>query len=238
VVSDSGLKDSFTLQLNSKPTANVTIPLSTLDPSRMAVNPSEVIFTPDNWDIPISVEVEAIFILETTPINTTIGLRLGAWNSVDSRYYPTGTSDYASYAFGDRNGTGSDNGILNVRRFNTQRPITVIHPLIANASTRLTTTEAGVTVPLQLKLGWEPTSPVTIHIASSRPDEGIPSPDTITIEPHEWENLRTVLIQGQNDNFLDGNQNYEIIFTVTSSDPAYDNYALTPVRFQNRDSNT
>ncbi|MCH8491516.1 MAG: hypothetical protein LAT81_16555, partial [Oceanicaulis sp.] len=158
VVTDTGLKDSFTLRLNSKPTANVTIPLSPLDPSRLAVSTSDIEFTPDNWDTPVSVELEGVFVLESTPINTTIGLRMGAWNSGEAKYYPTGSSDYASFAFVDRNGTTSDNGILNVRRFNTQRPITVVHPLIANASSRLTTTEAGVEVPLLIRLGWEPTS--------------------------------------------------------------------------------
>jgi len=238
VVADSGLKDSFTIRLNSKPTANVTIPISVLDPTRVNVTPSLIEFTPFNWNIPVIVEVEGIYRNETTPANTTIGLRLGVWNSTLNKYYPSGSSDYASFAFSDRNGTSTDNGILNVRRFNTQRPVTIIHPLIANTSSVLTTTESGGQVPLMLKLGWEPSHPVTIQITSTNPTEGLPNLSTLVIQPHEWQTFHTILIVGQNDDILDGSVDYEIAFQVSSADLNFHNFPLANVKFRNQDNNT
>lgn len=234
-VSDTGIRDGFTLRLNSRPTGTVSIPLSTTDPTRAGVSPALIEFTPDNWDTPVPVEVFGIFVTETNPPPTMlIGLRLGVYNPGDRRNYPEGTSDYSTFAFGDRNGNGSDNGILNIVRFSTDRPISVIHPLIRR---RISTRENGTEVPLQIQLGSEPTSPVTIRFTSSRPDEGLPIPGEITIQPADWEDLHTVIIQGQNDNFVDGNQNYSIQFESISLDSTFNGYAIPNANFRNIDTN-
>lgn len=236
VVTDSGLKNSFTLRLNSKPTGNVVIPLSSLDTARMVVSPAEIVFTPENWDTPVVIEVEGLFFEQANPpAHSTVAVRVGYWNSSDRKYYPGGSSDYSGFAFGDRNSNTTDNGNFTVRRFNTQRPLSVIH---ASITSTLTTTELGVEVPLLLRLGRQPTDTVTVQIHSSRPDEGIAVPSILTIQPEEWEDIFTVRVVGQNDDLLDGAQNYQISFTISSVDPYYNGAVAPVVNFRNNDSNT
>lgn len=239
IVTDSGLKDQFTLRLNSKPTNDVIIPLSVLDTNRLAVSPTSLTFTPTNWNIPQTVEVEGLFFAQVNPpVSTIIGLRLGTFNTSDNRFYPSGTSDYSTQSINDFNSGGStDNGNINVVRYNTQRPVTIIHR--ANTATTIqTTTEAGVSVPLWIKLGWEPTDPVTVNIHTSRPDEGLPVPSSVTILPHEWDQMHLVNIVGQSDDIIDGHQNYTISFTVTSLDSNFHNFSVPNMSFRNNDINS
>jgi hypothetical protein len=236
VITDSGLRDSFTLRLNSKPTGNVIIPFSSMDTDRMAVHPTMVEFTPDNWNTPVTVEVIGLFYPQANPpASSDIRLRMGIWNSSANRHFPLGTSDYSTLALPDRHIATTDNGNFTIRRFNTQRPISVIHP---NVGTPFQTNEGGGSIPIRFRLGSEPTAPVTIHISSSRPDEGLPFPSSITIQPEEWEDLFTTMIVGQNDNFLDGNQLYSISFTSSSADPNFDSMSLANLNFRNNDNNT
>src|SRR5207247_1018958 len=49
-VSQSGETDSYTVALSTRPTANVTVAIA--PDIGLAVYPSALTFTPDNWDIP------------------------------------------------------------------------------------------------------------------------------------------------------------------------------------------
>ena len=55
--SESGGQDSFTLVLNTQPSANVTIGISSSDTSEGTVVVSTVTFTSSNWDTPQTVTV-------------------------------------------------------------------------------------------------------------------------------------------------------------------------------------
>lgn len=57
-VTEGGNSDSYTLVLNSQPTASVTVALN--PSSQISLSQDSVTFTPDNWDVPQSVTVNAV----------------------------------------------------------------------------------------------------------------------------------------------------------------------------------
>src|SRR5678815_4455298 len=54
------VSDSFTIVLNSQPTADVTIGLSSSDPSEGTVSLASVTFTTANWNAPRTVTVTGV----------------------------------------------------------------------------------------------------------------------------------------------------------------------------------
>ncbi|BAY94837.1 MULTISPECIES: malectin domain-containing carbohydrate-binding protein [unclassified Tolypothrix] len=59
-VAEGGADDNYSLVLNSKPTANVTINLATDKANQITLNKSSFTFTPDNWNIAQNVTVNAV----------------------------------------------------------------------------------------------------------------------------------------------------------------------------------
>src|SRR6185436_3105784 len=60
VTDESGLAASFTVVLQSQPVADVTIALSSSDPSEGAVAPASVTFTAANWNLPQTVTITGV----------------------------------------------------------------------------------------------------------------------------------------------------------------------------------
>jgi hypothetical protein len=60
VTSESGRTASFTVKLNSAPTASVTLPLSSSDATEGTVSPTSLIFTTSNWNVPQTVTVAGV----------------------------------------------------------------------------------------------------------------------------------------------------------------------------------
>ncbi len=54
-----GAMGSYTLVLDSAPTTSVTITITPQDNQRISVSPASVVFTPDNWQTPQSIRVQA-----------------------------------------------------------------------------------------------------------------------------------------------------------------------------------
>jgi Ca2+-binding RTX toxin-like protein len=57
---EAGGTDTFTVKLNSKPTANVSIGLSSSNTVEGTISPSSVIFTPDNWNQAQKITVKGV----------------------------------------------------------------------------------------------------------------------------------------------------------------------------------
>lgn len=55
--SETGVSDSFTISLNSKPTSNVIIPISSSDTTEGTVSSGSLVFTPSNWYLPQTITV-------------------------------------------------------------------------------------------------------------------------------------------------------------------------------------
>ncbi|BAO44948.1 S-layer homology domain-containing protein [Thiolapillus brandeum] len=103
-------------------------------------------------------------------------------------------------------------------------------------ATGLSTTEAGGTATVDIKLASAPTQEVTVSLTSSNTAEGTISPASLTFTPANWDTAQTVTITGVEDSVDDGDQDFNIQFSVTSSDLLYDGLAVADLTVTNRDN--
>lgn len=86
----------------------------------------------------------------------------------------------------------------------------------------LVTTESGGTAIFTVVLTSQPSTDVTIPIASTRTTEGTAVPATLRFTPMNWNAPQTVTVTGVNDDLADGAQRYAVtVGPVTTTDPAY-----------------
>jgi len=205
-----GGTDTFTVVLNSQPTADVTIGLESSDPGEGTVSPSSLTFTPSDWD-------------ETQTVTVT-GVD-DAINDGDVGYtvkvsYQSGAGEY------------SDLVPVLVSLINIDDDIAGV---TVTPTSGLETTEAGGTDTFTVKLNSQPTANVTIGLSSNDTTEGTVSPTTLTFTGGNWNTPRTVTVTGVDDDLVDGNQGYKININATSTDSKYNNIPVDDVSVTNTD---
>ena len=92
VTTEAGGTDSFTVRLDSEPTANVTIDLSSSNTSEGMISPTSVTFTPDNWDQPQTMTVTGQQNAEVDG-NVAYTIVTGAASSSDPKYNGMAVAD-------------------------------------------------------------------------------------------------------------------------------------------------
>ena len=210
--SETGGTATFTVQLDTAPSGNVTIPLSSDDVTEGTVAPASLTFTPLNWNVPQTVTITGVDDLLADG-TITYNIVTGALSSTDSFYNNLNPADVSV--------TNTDNEVAGVAVF---------------PATGLITTEGGGTATFTLVLNTQPTANVTIGLSSSDLTEGTVSPP-IVFTTANWNVPQTVTITGVNDNQIDGNIAYTIVTAAaTSSDPNYNNLAVADVSVTNQDN--
>jgi len=215
VTGEAGGQDTFTIVLNSQPTASVTIGLTSSDTSEGTVSPASVTFTTTNWNAPQTITV--------TGVNDFVA----DGNQIYSIITAPATSSDATYQ--GRN--AADVSALNVDNDSPGIIVTVL----AN----LETGENGDTATFTIALASQPTASVTINLSSSDLTEGTVSPASVTFTTVNWNAPQTITVTGVDDAVADGNQLYKI-FTApaTSTDPKYDTLDADDVTLRNLDNDT
>jgi hypothetical protein len=212
---EAGGTATFTIRLDSEPTANVTIDLSSSDTTEGTVAPASLTFTTVNWNTPQTVTV--------TGVNDTISdgniaysIVTAAATSTDPNYSGRNAADVAV--------TNQDNDI----------------PGITVAPTSgLVTTEAGGTATFTVRLDTQPSANVTIGLSSNDTTEGTALPASLTFTPANWDTPQTVTVTGVNDDAADGNIAYTIVTAAaTSTDPAYSGRNAADVQVTNQDNDS
>jgi len=209
----------FTIVLNSQPTANVTIPLSSSDTTEGTVSTASVTFTPANWNIAQSVTVTGV---DDAIVDGPIGYSVvtGAATSSDSNYNSLNAADVSL--------TNSDNEATPPAAGFTVTP-----------TSGLTTTEAGGAATFTIVLNSQPTANVTIPLSSNDTTEGTVSPTSVTFTPANWNIAQTVTITGADDALVDGPIAYTIVTgAATSSDANYNGLNAADVAVTNNDNDT
>ncbi|MGA9397399.1 MAG: Calx-beta domain-containing protein [Anaerolineaceae bacterium] len=198
-VTETGGTDTFTVVLNTLPAYDVTLDLSSSDPTEGTVSPASLIFTPTDWSTPQTVTVTGVgdmveegnkdFYIVTAPASST-----------DSAYNGLDASDVTV--------TAIDNDTAG---------ITVI------PTTGLSVTEAGGTDTFTVLLNTLPAYDVTIDLSSSDTSEGTVSPESLTFTAANWSTPQTVTVTGVDDLADDGDIAYTIITAQASSGDSYYN---------------
>jgi Calx-beta domain len=215
VTTEAGGTASFTVVLTSQPTATVTIPLASSDPTEGRLSTSSLTFTTTNWNVAQAVTVTGVddFVADGDQVYT---VAVGAAVSLDPNY----------------NGRNAP-GVVVTNRDDDTAGIRV-SPVAG-----LVTTEGGGTVTFTVVLTSEPTADVTTRVSSSNPAEGTTSVSSLTFTAANWDVPQTVTVTGVNDFVVDGDQPYTIVLSpAASTDPGYNGLDPADVAVTNRDDDT
>jgi hypothetical protein len=183
--------------LTSQPTADVTVPLSSLDTSEGTVSPASVTFTAANWNVAQTVTVTGADDLVADGPQTYV-IAIGPATSADTNYAGQNPADLTF--------TNTDNDAAG---------------LVASPSSGLVTTEAGGTATFQLTLSSQPTANVSVAVSSSDTTEGTVAPATVTFTTANWNVAQTVTVTGVDDLVADGTIAYAVQMSATSTDAGY-----------------
>jgi len=197
---EAGVQATFTVKLNSQPTADVTIGLSSSDTTEGTVSPASLTFTTSNWNTTQTVTVTGVddFVVDGNVAYTII---TAPASSTDLTYNTMNASDVSV--------TNNDNDTAGI----------TAHPTVGDS---LLTTEFGATATFTVTLDTQPSGSVTIALSSSDTSEGTVFPTSVTFTSSTWDTPQTVTVTGVDDVFIDGSIDYTINLTVSSSgDPNY-----------------
>ena len=201
---------TFTVVLNSQPTANVTIGLSSSDETEGTVSPPSLTFTSGNWNTVRTVTVTGVndFIIDGPvgyTITTTASSADGVYNSINPA---------------DVSVTNNDNDNAGITVSSISGP----------------TSEGLTSATFTVVLISQPSADVTIVLASSDTTEGTVSPPSLTFTSANWNTVRTVTVTGVNDFIIDGPVVYTITTTASSADGAYNGINAADVSVTNNDN--
>src|SRR5207248_344934 len=201
--------------LDSQPTADVTIGISSNDTTEGTVSAGSLTFTAANWNVAQTVTVT------------------GVDDFVDDGdiAYSIVTSPAAS---ADPNYSGRNPADVSVTNLDNDTAGITVAP-----TSGLVTTEAGGTATFTVVLNSQPTANVSVNLSSSNTAEGTVSPASVTFTPVNWNVAQTVTVTGVNDFVVDGSIAYTIITgAATSTDPNYSGINPSDVSVSNTDNDT
>jgi hypothetical protein len=221
VTTESGGTATFRVELNTRPTANVTIALATSDATEGTIAPASLVFTRDNWNAPQTVTVTGVND-DAADGPQAYAILTAAAASGDARYAGIDPPDVAA--------SNTDNDTAG---------FTIAPPTATNPATPITTTEAGGTATFTVVLNTQPTASVSINVASTAPDEGTVGPATLTFTTANWNAPQTVTVTGVDDLVADGSQQYAVsLAPATSADPRYAGLDPANVAVSNTDNDS
>ena len=207
---------SYTMVLNAPPSRSITVSPSSGDATIATLAPASLQFTASgtglqlvDWNLPKTVTVYAAPVYVPTGRGTVISHSV---SSADTAYDAIAVTD------------------VSVSVTDVAHPTVLLH-----GTENLSTSEAGGATSFQLSLSNQPTAPVEITSASNDTDEGTVAPSTLTFLPTDWSVNQSVTVTGVDDLQADGNQAYQITFTVSSDDARYNGVAVEVVSVTNRD---
>jgi hypothetical protein len=206
-----GHQDTFTIRLNSQPTANVVFTLASNDTTEGTVSPTTITFTTVNWAAPQTVTVTGVddAIQDGNPVYQ---ITIGSPASSDPKY--------AAQVVPNVSVTNTDNDTAGIT-------------VTAGA---LVTTEGGGTAGFTIVLNSEPVADVVIPVVSEKPAEGTVSAASLTFTAGNWFTPQTITLTGQNDDVQDGNQIYAIhLGPAQSGDTNYNTMAIADLSASNTD---
>ena len=208
ITSEDGTEAVFTIELDTKPEANVKITFSSNDTSEGTVSPSSVTFTPANWDSPKTIVVTGVdddiadgdkeYTIVTNPAE-----------SLDDYYLGLNPEDVL------------------VINSDPDTPGYTVAPL-----DDLETTEGEDSAFVNIILKTMPQEEVFFSFESSDTSEGVVNPPPVPVfQPSDWIPNEPIKLQitGVDDNSVDGDIPYTVTITAVSDDPDYDQVIIVYV---------
>lgn len=192
ITGEDGTDAEITIHLGSVPATDVTVTVSSSDPTEAAVNPTTLTFTPANSDTDQTVTVS------------------GADDTVQDGEVAY-TIDFSA------SGGGYSGQTAQVTGSNTDNEVAGI---IASKAT-LVTGEPSLGDSFTARLNTQPLADVVITVVSSDTSEATVNPASLTFTSLNWNTPQTVSVTPVNDSLADGTVPYTVTLTVSPSTPAY-----------------
>lgn len=210
---------SFTVLLNTQPTVDVVIGLSSSDTTEGSVNPAMLTFTTLDWDQPQTVMITGV---DDALLDGNVAY------TIVTAPAATGDVDYSGMDAADVSVTNTDDEVP---------PPGVI---TVNPTSGLVTDENGLAATFTIVLGTVPTADVTIGLSSSNTLEGTVLPASVAFNAANYNMAQTVTVTGVDDAaapMVDGNIAYSIVTgAAISADPSYSGLNATDVMVTNNDN--
>ncbi|MCC5816215.1 MAG: hypothetical protein JJT78_15795 [Leptospira sp.] len=220
---------TFSVVLRLEPTHNVTITINdTWDPVNVGnregiASPTTLTFTPANYATPQIVTVTSVDDLEVDGLKIYT-IRTNPAVSADPEYNGLKPRDVVVYNL-DQSVPG-----YSWERFNGTTGLTdssggTINGFATDEANQMGTTYANYRIRLRSK----PTANVTLNLTSNCGSRCNLLTSSLTFTPSNWNTFQNIQVEGASDGANNGNQDYNINFTVTSSDNTYANVVSKPV---------
>ncbi len=221
-VSEAGTLDLYDVVLTSQPTVDVTVtvtPDTQIDLGDGAENSIELLFTPETWNLPQQVTVQAI---EDDEIEDKIHSSLlnHTVSSDDVNYNPNTPIFIDEVLTNDLIVNITDNDDISV-------PVEAAFVQVIQPVGRTDVIEGFSSDVYQILLSRQPTADVTVTITSDiqlQTDK-----PTVTFTPENWNIPQKIEVSVPQNNQVDGLQIANITHTVTSEDTRYQNQAVDPI---------
>lgn len=213
LTTENGDVDGFDIQLNTPPTADVTIDLASGDETEVLLGvPPTVTFTPDYWG-PFTIYIQGV----DDPIDDgdkTFAIVTSPAVSADPSYDGLNGPDVG--------GINTDNDVGGV----------VITSISAGA-----TNENLAEVQIGFRLLTEPEADVTVPVTSLDTSEGTVTTAPLTFTAADWSVDQIAVVVGVDDAVADGDVAYDVrIGPATGADPAYTSFDPHVITLTNYDN--
>lgn len=216
VVDEAGSTDDFSVVLDSEPTTDVVLTVTSADPSEATVAPLSLTFTNLNWNLPQNVTVSSVDDdLIDGDLVTTISVTVDDAASDD---------DY--------------DGLFETLSVTTTDDDAPTFTVTESGSTLVS--ESGTTDAFTVVLGAEPMSAVVLDILTGDPGEVGVTPSSVNFTPANWDTPQTVTVTGIDDALIDGSQVTVVTISVNDdlSDDSFDPIADQIVSVTTTDDDT
>ena len=209
---EDGTTATFTIVLDSQPTNDVSVGLSSDDTSEGTVAPTSVTFTFGNWDTPQTITVTGV---DDAIVDGTIAYQIltAAATSADGNYNGINPDDV------DVNNVDNDTAGITVSTISGD------------------TGEDGTTATFTIVLDSQPTNDVSVGLSSDDTSEGTVAPTSVTFTFGNWDTPQTITVTGVDDAIVDGTIAYQILTAAaTSADGNYNGIDPADVDVNNVDN--
>ena len=189
-----GKQVTFTIVLDSQPTADVTLQLLTDKPNVATVAPAQLVFTATTWSAPQTVTVSGV---QDNRIDgpQSFTVVISRTFSDDSAYDGIDPVDFTLVNLDDD-----------------------VAGLTVTSNGTLTTSETGASATFAVQLTTQPTAPVTVSALSSSTVYGTAAPAQLLFTPTTWNVPQTVTVTGAISHVADGDHDYAVTLAVSATD--------------------
>lgn len=204
-VTEGGGTDSYSIVLDSAPTSDVTVSLSSSGGNQLSLSPSSIVFTTSNWNVPVTVTVSAVD------------------DDIAEGSHTSTLTQTATSADGNYNGISISSLRVSIIDNGDTAGVTKTE---SSGSTAVS--EAGLSDSYTLVLTSQPTSTVTIAVGTTSADISL-STSSIAFTSSNWDQAVTVTVSAVNDTTVEDTETALITHTVTSDNWNYSGLSVGSV---------